>query len=146
MGCINIWLISIHHSVTEAPHSLLIFSSFIQSNLSISAAIPSVSSPLLSSLLSSASVFLGQVRGEYSWSSIDQNVLISDWGRVGKTGVQSSWLREEKFDFTGDDVRGRKKKKWAEWHFLNERNSNYIFQICHQNKQIRNLTYHTVIL
>jgi len=58
---------------------------------------PSHLSPLsclLTPLFSVFSVFLGQVRGEYSLASIDQRVLISDWGHIGKTGV-SSRLREK---------------------------------------------------
>lgn len=60
-------------------------------------------SPLSSSLLSSPSVFLAQVRGEYSWSSIDHNVLISDWGKQGHCQVG----RGRKFGFSGDN--GRRK-------------------------------------
>lgn len=91
------WIYGSLASVTVSlrRHTLLLifflFHLWQNIHLSLHPACP-LSSLLSSLLLQSFSV---RLRGEYSRSSIDHWVLISDWGHVGKTGVQWSWLREK---------------------------------------------------
>lgn len=65
MGCMDTRLISIHHSVTQAPHSFLIFSSF-HSGAIYPSQPPSHLSPPLT--LVSFSLSVVRLGWEYSWS------------------------------------------------------------------------------
>lgn len=115
IGCMNIWLISIRHSLTEVPQSPphLFPLSFMAKHPSQP---PSSLSPLLAPLLSSPSVFLGQVKGGI-FTVIYRSGGIDLWLEPHWENRSAVKLSERETLTTQKMRRGKKR------HFLTELNS-----------------------